>query len=59
MRFLKLLYKKTTWVGLGMIGFGAAQCYGGNIEGGATQILLGLGVITGRHAVQKLEGKKE
>lgn len=58
MKFLRMFKKKTTWVGLGMVGFGAAQCVGGDWEGGIGQILLGLGLITGRHAVQKLNGDK-
>ena len=46
---------KVYGVGLLTIGLGAYKFYHGDATGAANSILLGLGMLFGRHTLQKLE----
>lgn len=51
MNFLKLLSKKTTWTGLGMVGFGIYQITTGNVGTGITTMMTGFGLVFMRSAI--------
>jgi hypothetical protein len=52
---INILKKKTFWVGVATIGVGVYEIATGSGSGGIEKILLGLGMITGRQAIEKLE----
>lgn len=51
MNFMKLLSKKTTWTGLGMVGFGIYQITTGNVGTGITTMMTGFGLVFMRSAI--------
>lgn len=44
-------------VGAATVVFGLYQFHSGNVNGATTNILLGLGMLFGRHTLQKIEKK--
>lgn len=48
---------KTYVVGLATVAFGIYQFAAGDINAATTSILTGLGILFGRHALQKIESK--
>jgi len=53
MNFKELLSKKTTWTGIGMVGFGIYQITQGEMNTGITTIMAGFGLIFMRDAIGK------
>ena len=54
--FLKTLWTKTAWVGIAMVVEGVVRVAHGDVSA-LSDIGLGLGLITGRDAVTKLQEK--
>lgn len=52
---MKYITSKTFWTGVSAIAAGCFALYAGNIEGGITGIIGGLGLIFVRDAISNLE----
>lgn len=55
--FIALDGYKTYLVGLATVAYGIYQFYTGDTNGAANHILAGLGILFGRHALQKIENQ--
>jgi hypothetical protein len=51
MNFKKLIFSKTFWTGVGLVGYGAVQVVQGDSEGGVRSIFEGFGLIFLRDAI--------
>lgn len=57
MDFIKRnLGKKTFWAGLAAVASGLGMIVNGEVPTGVQTVILGIGLVTGRDAITKLEG---
>jgi hypothetical protein len=49
-----ILKSKTFWTGLVTVAFGVAQIVNGNTSSGIQTVLIGVALVTGRDAIQKV-----